>query len=107
MPKREARKIRKCKCCGAPLDWTRLRICESCQAAGMGTALPKGQIDAEELLRVARERERLGFPPLEGMTMAEVSALAWLFPTYSSYGKFRAYVWSTRKLPPEREEKKR
>lgn len=102
-----ARKLRRCSCCGAPMNGTRLRICEDCQAAGMGAKLPIGNINAEELLAVARNRERMRLPPLSEMTMEEISALAWLFPAYSSYGKLRAYVWSTGKLPPKTEERKR
>lgn len=97
------KRVRQCRCCGERLEATRLWVCEACTAAGLGARLPTWEpVDRRELLEVARERERLGLPPLEGMSMEEISALAWLFHKagYGSYGKLRGYVESTGKLPP-------
>ena len=64
------RKVRRCRSCGAILNGTRLLICESCQAAGMGREI-RAEIDAEELLEVAIQREKMelaayreAYPPL-------------------------------------------
>lgn len=79
----------------------RIRICEACQAAGMGREI-RSSIDAEELLTVARAREYFGTYILEEMTIDEIAALArkWNAP-YSTYGRFRGYVDTMRKLPPK------
>lgn len=79
----------------------RIRICEACQAAGMGREI-RSSIDAEELLTVARAREYFGTYILEEMTIDEIAALArkWNAP-YSTYGRFRGYVDAMRKLPPK------
>ena len=58
------RKVRRCRSCGAILNGTRLLICESCQAAGMGREI-RAEIDAEELLEVAIQREKMELAILE------------------------------------------
>ena len=79
----------------------RIRICEACQAAGMGREI-RSSIDAEELLTVARARELFGIRILDEMSIDEVAALArkWNAP-YSTYGRFRGYVDAMQKLPPK------
>lgn len=97
------RKPRPCRCCGGKLPPDRLRVCESCQAAGLAYHMDRYEpVDREELYAVAVVREARGLPPLEGMSMEEISALAWLFRKsgYGTYGKLRGYVESTGKLPP-------
>lgn len=97
------KRARLCKCCGEKLEPTQLWVCAACTAAGLGAKLPVWEpVDRRELLEVARSREARGLPPLEGMSMDEISALAWLFfPVgYGSYGKLRGYVDMTGKLPP-------
>ena len=95
------RKIRKCRTCGAILSETRIALCDSCQAAGMGREI-RSSIDAEELMEVAKAREHFGTYILEEMSIDEVAALArkWNAP-YSTYGRFRSYVDTMRKLPPK------
>ena len=97
------RKIRKrrCKICGTEISAYRLRICVACQEAGMGRKI-QGRIDAEELLEVAKAREYFGTYILEEMTIDEIAALArlWNAP-YCTYGRFRSYVDTMRKLPPK------
>lgn len=95
------RKIRRCRTCGAILSETRIALCESCQAAGMGREI-RSSIDAEELLTVANAREYFGTYILEEMTIDEIAALArkWKAP-YSTYGRFRAYVDTMGMLPPK------
>ena len=98
---------RKCKVCGGALEETNLWLCESCQAAGMGERIKRPEIDTMELLTVARRREGMGLPPLEGMKMEEINALARCWsPPYSTYGRFRGYVWHTGRLPPEEARRK-
>ena len=66
------------------------------------TVPPKAaEIDPKELERVALERQAFGLPPLEGFTMDEIAALAWTYRRegYGSYGKLRAYVHTTGKMP--------
>lgn len=95
------RKTRRCKICGAEMGAYRIRICEACQAAGMGMEI-RGSIDAEELLSAARAREQFGIHILDEMTLDEIAALArlWNAP-YCTYGRFRAYVDTMGKLPPK------
>lgn len=97
---RKTRK-RKCKICGAEMGAYRIRVCEACQAAGMGMEI-RGSIDAEELLSVVRAREPWGIHILEEMTLDEIAALArlWNAP-YCTYGRFRAYVDTMGRLPPK------
>ena len=100
------RKVRRCRSCGAILNGTRLLICESCQAAGMGREI-RAEIDAEELLEVAMQREKMELAILEEMGLGEIAALARLYRApYSTYGRFRAYVESTGRLPPEEARRK-
>lgn len=93
---------RRCRCCRGALRPEQLWICDECQALGRGRTFQADCIDAEELLRVARAREKAGADPLREMGMEEISALAWRFRKtgYGSYGKLRAYVHNTGKLPP-------
>lgn len=95
------RKARRCKICGAGMGAYRIRICEACQAAGMGMEI-RGSIDAEELLTVARARELFGIRILDEMSIDEIAALArmWRAP-YNTYGRFRGYVDTMGRLPPE------
>ena len=95
------RKIRRCRTCGAILSETRIALCESCQAAGMGREI-RSSIDAEELLTVARARELFGIRILDEMSLDEIAALArmWSAP-YNTYGRFRGYVDTMGRLPPE------
>ena len=95
------RKIRRCRTCGAILSETRIALCESCQAAGMGREI-RSSIDAEELLTVARARELFGIRILDEMSLDEIAALArmWRAP-YNTYGRFRGYVDTMGRLPPE------
>ena len=53
---------------------------------------------------MARERQTLGENPLAGMSMEEISALAWTYRRdgYGSYGKLRGYVHATGRLPDRR-----
>ena len=80
----------------------RLWICESCQAQGM--TVEQGRTDVRELERVARAREAVGKRPLEGMSIGEISALAWTYRKegYGSYGKLRGYVEATGRMPERR-----
>lgn len=80
----------------------RLWICESCQAQGM--TVEQGRTDVRELERVARAREAVGKRPLEGMSIGEISALAWTYRKegYGSYGKLRGYVDATGRMPERR-----
>ena len=80
----------------------RLWICESCQAQGM--TVEQGRPDVRELERVARAREAVGKRPLEGMSIGEISALAWTYRKegYGSYGKLRGYVDATGRMPERR-----
>lgn len=95
------RKTRKCKICGADMGAYRLRICESCQAAGMGREI-RTSINTEELMNVANTRAASGTHILDEMTLDEIAALArlWRAP-FCTYGRFRGYVDETGKLPPE------
>ena len=95
------RKIRRCRTCGAILSETRIALCETCQAAGMGREI-RSSIDAEELLTVARARELFGIRILDEMSLDEIAALArmWRAP-YNTYGRFRGYVDTMGRLPPE------
>lgn len=100
------RKVRRCRSCGAILNGTRLLICESCQAAGMGREI-RAEIDAEELLEVAIQREKMELAILEEMGLGEIAALARMYRSpYCTYGKFRGYVESTGRLPPEEARRK-
>ena len=100
------RRVRRCRSCGAILNGTRLMICESCQAAGMGREI-RAEIDAEELLEVAIQREKMELAILEEMGLGEIAALARLYRApYCTYGRFRAYVESTGRLPPEEARRK-
>lgn len=100
------RRIRRCRSCGAILAGTRILLCESCQAAGMGREI-RATTDAAELLEVARERENMRMPILEEMGLSEIAALARLYRApYCTYGKFRGYVESTGRLPPEEARRK-
>ena len=80
----------------------RLWICESCQEQGM--TVDPGRPDVRELERVARAREAVGKRPLEGMSIGEISALAWTYRKegYGSYGKLRGYVDATGRMPERR-----
>ena len=96
-------KARRCRGCGCILSPVKLWLCDDCTAAGVGARMsPYESADREALLQVAKAREERGLPPLEGMTMDEKSALAWLFRKsgYGSYGKLTGYVRATGKLPP-------
>lgn len=100
------RKVRRCRSCGAILNGTRLLICESCQAAGMGREI-RATTDAWELLEVAKQREKMCLPILEEMGLSEIAALARMYRSpYCTYGRFRAYVESTGRLPPEEARRK-
>lgn len=100
------RKARHCKVCGEKMPGTRLWICDFCSALGRSVP-PKGEIQAEELLEVARRREQELQNPLEGMDIDEKAALAREFrPPYATYGRFCAYVKAFGKLPPVSEERK-
>lgn len=100
------RRIRRCRSCGAILAGTRILLCESCQAAGMGRDI-RAETDAEMLLEVAKRREQMRVPILEEMGLSEIAALARLYRTpYCTYGKFRGYVESTGRLPPEEARRK-
>ena len=94
-------KVRRCKICGAKMSPYRIRICEACQEAGMGREI-RGSIDAEELLEVAKAREHFGTYILDEMSIDEIAAIArlWNAP-YCTYGRFRSYVDTMRKLPPK------
>ena len=96
-------KVRRCKCCGKKMNPMRLWICEECQAEGR-TIPANGKINTAELEAVARERQTLGENPLAGMSMEEISALAWTYRRdgYGSYGKLRGYVHATGRLPERR-----
>lgn len=96
------RKERFCRCCGGRMPAERLWICESCQAQGM--TVEQGRPDVRELERVARAREAVGKRPLEGMSIGEISALAWTYRKegYGSYGKLRGYVDATGRMPERR-----
>ena len=63
-----------------------------------------GRTDVRELERVARAREAIGRRPLEGMSIGEISALAWTYRKegYGSYGKLRGYVDATGRMPERR-----
>lgn len=100
---RKRKSVRRCRCCGAALQPTRLWLCEECQAAGR-TVPKKERVDTEELEAVARERQASGQNPLEGMSLDEVSALAWEYRSegYGSYGKLRGYVYATGRMPERR-----
>ena len=98
-----AKRIKRfCRCCGEPMPPVRLWICESCQAQGM--TVDPGRPDVRELERVARVREAVGKRPLEGMSIGEISALAWTYRKegYGSYGKLRGYVDATGRMPERR-----
>ena len=74
-------------------------LCGNCQAAGFGRNLKSGAMDGQELLAVARVREGKT-PPLYGMGLDEISALARLFrDPYNTYGKLRGYVEMTGRMP--------
>lgn len=94
-------KERHCRCCGETLPVTRLRICEACQLAGHTIPPNAAGIDTKELESVALERQAFGMPPLEGFTLDEIAALAWTYRRegYGSYGKLRAYVRATGRMP--------
>ena len=64
----------------------------------------QGRTDVRELERVARAREVVGKRPLEGMSIGEISALAWTYRKegYGSYGKLRGYVDATGRMPERR-----
>lgn len=67
----------------------------------------RAEIDATELLEVARERENMRMPILEEMGLSEIAALARMYRSpYCTYGRFRAYVESTGRLPPEEARRK-
>lgn len=96
----KARQI--CAVCGAKTKPTENRVCDACRAAGYGNIPIEGRPDGRHLMRVAIARARWGKPPLEGMTMEEVNAIVrtyYMGSPYNSYGKLRAYVDSTGKLP--------
>lgn len=100
------RRIRRCRSCGAILAGTRILLCESCQAAGMGREI-RATTDAGELLEVAKQREKMCLPILEEMGLSEVAALARMYRApYCTYGRFRAYVENTGRLPPEEARRK-
>lgn len=104
----ERQRRRRCKSCGALLPLERIRLCESCQAAGMGYEVRRKSVpDVEELLRIAKRRSELWMNPLEEMTMEEINAIArhYAGTGYGSYGKLKAYVRATGKLPPEERRK--
>lgn len=74
-------------------------ICENCQAAGFGARRTE-RIDARELLEIIRQREQTGRPPLEGLSIEQITALARMFqPPYSTYGRLRGHVDATGRLP--------
>ena len=51
----------------------------------------------ERLMEEAKDRERTGQDPLYGMSVEEISVIAWALRI--SYGKLRAHVNSYGKLP--------
>lgn len=97
------KKVRTCRCCGKKMNPMRLWICEECQEEGR-TIQTYGKINTAELEAVARERQAFGANPLEGMSLAEIAALAWTYRRdgYGSYGKLRGYVYMTGRLPERR-----
>ncbi len=96
------RKLRRCASCGKVLPSTCVQLCESCQALGMGRHLNLQCRDPMEVLEVAKEREAMGLNPMNNMSMEDIAALAKCYKTpYNTYGKLRAYVESTKKLPPQ------
>lgn len=98
---------RTCKCCGSVIESYNIWLCDACQGAGMGAEITPGEASQEELLRIARARERADKNPLEGMDIGEIALLARCFmQPYSSYGKLRGYVYACGKLPPKSMERR-
>ncbi len=102
------RKVRRCAFCGRRLKRLELRLCGDCVGDplllhGFGGS---PDVNTEVLWALARRRSAAGRPPLEGMSIEEVNALArdCTGTPYATYGKLRAYVDSTGKLPPRRGE---
>lgn len=88
-----------CECCREPLAAERIRLCESCQAAGLGQNIKTRAVDGRELLAVARAREGK-IPPLHGMGLDGIAAIARLFRApYNTYGKLRGFVAMTGRMP--------
>lgn len=93
------RKIRYCKCCGGEMGQDRLWLCDACIAVGAGRKITNVQNNGRDLLEVARERKHA---PLEEMGPEEIECLSHEFlAPYNTYGKLRAYVQATGKLPPK------
>ena len=101
------KKVRYCRCCGAVLGADRARECEDCQAVGFGAQLSASSFDGKALLELARERERLLIYPIFDFGIEEIEALARMFRNpYGTYGRFKAYVEATKKLPPREYERR-
>lgn len=101
-------KLRQCASCGKMLPPTCVQLCESCQALGMGRRINLQCRDPLEVLELAKERENMGIAPLYDMGMEKIAALAKCYKSpYNTYGKLRAYVESTKRLPPQSFERSR
>ena len=102
------KRMRQCRSCGKKLPPTCLRLCESCQALGLGLHLKGEHRNLWELLDVAKAREAMGVLPIFDMGLEDIAALAKCYKSpYNTYGKLRSYVEQTKKLPPQSFEKSR
>lgn len=90
-----------CEYCGARLRKGEYRVCSACRG-GVTVATRNGRIDGEALLFLARRHQEAGLPPLEGMRMEEINAIARIYSgtAFNSYGRLREYCRQTGKLPP-------
>lgn len=97
----QRRKGRLCRCCGKNMSPTCLWVCHDCQEKGRGKQIAPPTLNGAELRQVAEARADAMINPLEGMSIDEISCLAWEYRAlgYGSYGKLRGYVEVTGKLP--------
>ena len=99
---RSERKVRRCRICKGFLPPINLELCEHCRQAGMSVPKKKRMIEAQELLSVAKLRQKRSLDLLQEMNMEQINELARLYkPPYSTYGRFREYVRRTGMLPPK------
>lgn len=80
-----------CNCCGARLDGEEVRFCRYCKS------LTPAQRKAE---REKREAKRTAPKPAYSVDQLAQLARQYRSP-YNSYGKLRAYLGTTGKLPPD------
>lgn len=98
---------RLCRSCGAQLQETDVLVCQGCAECGLGRGIFDYRMirheDVEDAFAAMGARAEAGMAVDQGVDDVVINAVAkgvYKGTAFGSYGRFRAYVRDTGKLPP-------